>query len=73
VGTLLLSAPQETRLAVRVNGRPVADLLVGTESRDLGVHVPASTLFRGDNDLSFAAVGAKAPGVRLVRFTFRAM
>jgi hypothetical protein len=70
---LRLSAPREARLAVTINGRPVADLLVGPGSRDLAVGVPASTLFRGDNDLCFTAVGTKEPGVRIVRFTFRAM
>jgi hypothetical protein len=72
-GTLRLSAPQEARLAVTVNGRPLADLLVGPESRDLVVRVPASTLFRGDNDLGLAAVGPREPGTRIERFAFRAM
>ena len=72
-GTLGLIAPREVRIAVAVNGRPVADLLVGPESRESVVRVPASTLFRGDNDLSFTAVGTKEPEVRLVAFRFRAM
>lgn len=70
---LRLSAPRETRLAVAVNGRPVGDLLVGPVARDLVVRVPASTLFRGDNDFRLTAVETKEPGVRIARFTFRAM
>jgi hypothetical protein len=72
-GALRLSAAAETRLAVTVNGRPVADLLVGVEARDFTVRIPAETLFRGDNDLSLAAVGVSEARVGLERFTFRAM
>jgi hypothetical protein len=43
------------------------------EARDFTVRIPAATLFRGDNDLSLAAVGGREPRIGLERFTMRAM
>jgi hypothetical protein len=68
---LTLEAPRETRLAVRVNGRPVADLLVGPDARELAVGIPSGALFRGDNALTFRATESETPLARLRRFTIR--
>jgi len=68
---LTLDAPRTTRLGVMVNGRPVADLVVGPEAQDLRVGIPAGVLFRGDNILAFRAADSDTPLVRLRRFTIR--
>jgi hypothetical protein len=69
--SLTLDAPREARLAVRANGRPVGDVLVRKEARQVGIRVPASVLFRGDNALTLAAPPGASPRVRLVRFVLR--
>lgn len=68
---LTLDAPQETRLGLRVNDRPIADLLVGPGVGQWTVVVPANVLFRGDNALTLRAVESEAPLVRLRRFVIR--
>ncbi|MFI5183055.1 MAG: hypothetical protein ACHQNV_01555 [Vicinamibacteria bacterium] len=68
---LTLDAPRETRLSVRVNDRPVADLLVGPDAREWAVGIPAAVLFRGDNVLTLRAAESETPLVRLCRFTIR--
>jgi hypothetical protein len=68
---LTLDAPREVRLAVRANGRPVGDVLVGKDAGQVGVRVPGAVLFRGDNALTLAASPGASPRVRLVRLTIR--
>ncbi len=68
---LTLDAPEVTRLGVKVNGRPVADILVGPEARQFHVGIPADVLFRGDNTLTFRGADSDTPLVRLRRFTIR--
>jgi hypothetical protein len=69
--TLSLDAPRDERLAVRVNQRPVGDVLATPESRETVVRIPEAVLFRGDNALTLAALGSAEPRVRLRRFTIR--
>jgi hypothetical protein len=68
---LTLDAPRDTRVGLRVNDRPVADLLVGPDVREWTVGIPAGVLFRGDNALTLRAAEAEAPLVRLRRFAIR--
>jgi hypothetical protein len=67
-----LRGEAETRLAVSVNGRPVADLLVEPAARELEVRIPRAALFRGDNDLSLSIVGAAGTAVTLESFSIHA-
>lgn len=69
---LAFDAAAETRLGVRVNGKPVADLLVGAGRAESVLRLPANLLFRGDNILSLVAAGPQGPRVRLLGFTLRA-
>jgi hypothetical protein len=68
---LTLDAVRTTRLGVTVNGRPVADLVVGPAVQELHVGIPAGILFRGDNILAFRAADSDASPVRLRRFVIR--
>lgn len=68
---LSLDAERETRVEVRVNGRPVGDLLVGTEAHDLALSIPATLLFRGDNALTLRALESDPAHPRLRRFRIR--
>jgi hypothetical protein len=65
-----LEAPQETRIGLRLNDRPVADLLIGPGASEWTVGLPASVLFRGDNALALRAE-SETPLVHLRRFTIR--
>jgi hypothetical protein len=67
---ITLEAPRETRIGLRLNDRPVADLLVGPGASEWTVGLPAGVLFRGDNTLTLRA-DSEAPLVRLRRFTIR--
>jgi hypothetical protein len=49
--TLVLSAPVDTQLRVSVNGSSVGSVTIGAERRGHLFKVPASLLFRGDNQL----------------------
>jgi hypothetical protein len=70
-GRLTLEASRETRLGLRINGRPVADLLVGPSAGDHGFRVPREALRRGDNVLTLVRAGADHPQVRLLGFGFK--
>jgi hypothetical protein len=67
-----LRAGAATRLAVSVNGRPVADVLVKPEAGVFEFQIPRAVLFRGDNDLSIAIVGDTRGRVAVERFAIRA-
>jgi hypothetical protein len=69
--TLSIDAPRDERLAVRVNQRPVGDVLATPEVREVLVRIPEAVLFRGDNALTLAALESSEPRVRLRRFTIR--
>jgi hypothetical protein len=69
--TLSLDAPRDERLAVRVNQRPVGDVLATPGSRETVVRIPEAVLFRGDNALTLATLESEAPRVRLRRFAIR--
>jgi hypothetical protein len=71
-GVFSLRATRPTRLAVTVNGRPVADILVERVAGAIEFRIPRETLFRGDNDLSLAVVGDPKGQVALERFSVRA-
>jgi hypothetical protein len=70
--TLTLRAKAPTRLAVSVNGRPVADVLVEPVAGAFAIRIPQGALFRGDNDLSLAVVGDASGRVAVERFAMRA-
>jgi hypothetical protein len=67
---MTLEAARETRVGLRVNDRPVADLLVGPDAGEWTVEIPARVLFRGDNALTLRTE-SEAPLVHLSRFTIR--
>jgi hypothetical protein len=69
--SLSLIAPRDERLAVRVNGRTVGDVLATTEARETVVRIPGAALFRGDNALTLFALESAEPRVQLRRFTIR--
>ncbi len=66
-----LDAPRETRVEVRVNDRPVGDMLVGTEVHEQPLSIPATLLFRGDNSLTLRALEPDSAHPRLRRFRIR--
>lgn len=63
--TLRLEAPAPVPLTVTANGRPAGILHVTPAGEEATVRLPASALFRGDNELRLAAPGGAEPRVRL--------
>lgn len=59
---LVASAPQPGSVRVSINGRSVGDIATGAEAAKGRIVVPGGALYRGDNELRFAAA---APGLRL--------
>jgi hypothetical protein len=66
---LRLDAPSPRTVELLVNGRRVDRREVGPSASESGFHVPAESLFRGDNVLTLAA--PEGPGVRFLSLALR--
>ena len=60
-----LRAPQQVALRLAMNGLPLGELTALPEASRQRLSIPATSLFRGDNRLTFEASQAPANRVRL--------